>query len=79
MDPLGIIGIIFIVAGVLLILMALLLPQKKFGDYGVGGIILIGPIPIIFGKNLKTSLLIILIIVSLLLMILVIAMMGAWP
>ncbi len=79
MDPLGIIGIIFIVAGVLLILMALLLPQKKFGDYSIGGIILIGPIPIIFGKNLKTSLLIILIIVSLLLMILVIAMMGAWP
>ncbi len=79
MNPLEIIGTISIVAGVLLILIALLLPHKKFGDYSVGGVILIGPIPIIFGKNIKTSLLIILIIVSLLMMILVIAMMGAWP
>jgi len=77
-SPLEVLGIVLITVGVLLILLALLLPRKRFGDYSVGGIILIGPIPIIFGKNLRTSLLIVLIAISLLMMILMIVMMGAW-
>ncbi len=71
-------GIILIVVGLALIVLAMLLPSRKFGDYSVGGIILIGPIPIVFGKNIKTSLLIVLVATSLLLMLMMIVLMGAW-
>ena len=79
MSPLEVMGVLLIAAGLLIILLALLLPSKRFGDYSVGGIILIGPIPIIFGKNLRTSLLVVLIAISILLMMLMVLMMGAWP
>ncbi len=78
MSPLDLMGILLIVMGLVLIVLALLLPSRKFGDYSVGGIILIGPIPIVFGKNIKTSLLIVLVAISLLLMLTMIVLMGAW-
>lgn len=78
MSPLEVIGLLLIVCGVILILVALLLPRRRFGDYSVGGIILVGPIPIIFGKNIKTSLLIVLIVVSLMMMLFMAVLMGAW-
>lgn len=78
MGPLEVMGVLLIIVGLLLIVLALLLPYKKFGDYSVGGIILIGPIPIVFGKNIRTSLLIVLVAASLLLMLTSMILMGAW-
>ncbi len=78
MNPLDLMGVLLIVMGLILVVLALILPSRKFGDYSVGGIILIGPIPIVFGKNVRTSLLIVLVAVSLLLMLAMIALMGVW-
>ena len=69
-------GIILIVLGVILMFVAFLLPKEKFGDYAVGGFILIGPVPIVFGKGLKMSLLLMLVVVSLVIALSLILLVG---
>lgn len=71
-------GIVLIIVGLLLIGMALFgIPKTKSRETSIAGIILIGPIPIIFGKNVKAAWLIILAVMALLLTVSMLIVMGA--
>ena len=75
---LTLLGILLIVMGLLLMAIALFgVPRAKSRESSIAGIILIGPIPIIFGKNVRATWLIILTVMALLLTISMLIAMGA--
>ncbi|MDK2465192.1 MAG: DUF131 domain-containing protein [Candidatus Korarchaeota archaeon] len=71
MNPVQTLGLFIMVVGLLLIMISLLVPGRGRAERGgergrseevVGGIILIGPIPIVFGKNLTKGMLLMLVL-----------------
>lgn len=70
MNPVQTLGLLLLVTGLLLIMISLLVPGRGREEQGgeergsevVGGIILIGPIPIVFGRNLTKGMLLLLVL-----------------
>ena len=65
---LSMLGVLFIFIGVILIILGLLTPTSKAQ---VGGLILIGPIPLIFGGELSPILVLIIILLPIIIFILI--------
>ncbi len=75
---LTLLGVLLIVVGLVMIVLALIKPIKvKSSESSVAGIILIGPIPIVFGKNVKVTWLILLAGMALLMTISMLILVGA--
>ncbi len=82
MNELQLLGLIMLCAGVLLVILSLLLPpragRREAGETSVGGIILIGPIPIVFGRNLTRGMLLLLMVTGLVMVITLLALYAFW-
>ncbi len=71
MNPVQTLGLFLLVTGLLLMVISLLVPGRGREGRGgegegrsevVGGIILIGPVPIVFGRNLTKGMLLLLVL-----------------
>ncbi|HDM91797.1 hypothetical protein DRO29_07165 [Candidatus Bathyarchaeota archaeon] len=82
MNELQTLGLVVLCAGVLLVILSLLLPpraeRREVRETSVGGIILIGPIPIVFGRNLTRGMLLLLMVTGLVMVITLLALYAFW-
>ncbi len=75
---LTLLGVLLIIVGLILIVLAFLgIPRAGSSSGSVAGIILIGPIPIVFGKNVKVTWLIVLAGMALLMTVSMLILVGA--
>ena len=51
------IGFLIVIIGVLIMILGIALAASKGGEAEYGGVIIIGPIPIVFGSNTRAALL----------------------
>ncbi len=76
---LTLLGVLLIVIGLVMIALALIGPPKaRSSGSSVAGIILIGPIPIVFGRNVKVTWLILLAGMALLMTVSMLILVGAF-